>query len=81
MKHKLSDLTNYLFDTLDELTNSDLTDAELDKAIRKSEAVANVADKIIHAGDIALKTMKTMVDAGYDPNVPDMLKLEGGKDD
>lgn len=81
MKHSLSDLNDYLFDMLDEITNYDLSEEQLEKAIRKSEAVANVAEKIIHTGELAVKTMKIMADAGSEPYVPDMLKIKGGTDE
>lgn len=76
MKNTLTDLNNYLFETLERLTDDSLTDDELDKEILRSKAVTNVAETIIQNGHLALSTMKHMDNMGYEgrKNVPAMLE-------
>ena len=78
MKHNIGDLGDYLFDQLDVLTNSDLEGEELDKEIRRAEAIGALSDKLIRVGDLAYKTMVHMHDMGIDnPNViPEMLEVK-----
>ena len=55
MKNTLDDLNNYLFEQLERLQDDDLTDEELEKEIKRSEAVQSVAKTIIENGSLALK--------------------------
>lgn len=55
MKNTLSDLNNYLFEQLERLQDDDLTDEQLEKEIKRSEAVQSVAKTIIENGALALK--------------------------
>lgn len=43
MKNSLQDLNNYLFESLERINDDDLTDEELEKEIKRSEAVTKVA--------------------------------------
>ena len=64
MKNKLSDLNNHLFEQLERLNNEDLTEEELDKEIKRSKAMTNVATNIINNGNLILNSMKFMEDKG-----------------
>lgn len=75
MKNTLGDLNNYLFETLERLTDDELSIEELDKEIKRSEAVTAVAEVIVHNGELTLKAIKHS-DEWAKP-VPKML--EGGK--
>ena len=55
MKNTLEDLNNYLFEQLERLQDDDLTEEQLEKEIRRSEAVQSVAKTIIENGSLALK--------------------------
>lgn len=77
MNNTLTDLNNYLFEQLERLN-----DDELDREIRKTEAVVKVSEKIIENGELAFKTMKHLDDYGYHPDkgtaaLPPMLSTEG----
>lgn len=48
MKNSLQDLNNYLFESLERINDDDLTDEELEKEIKRSEAVTKVANTIIN---------------------------------
>ena len=47
MKNTLTDLNNYLFEAIERLNDDSLDPDELDKEIKRSEAVTNVANTII----------------------------------
>lgn len=57
-KTTLNDLNEYLFQELDRLTNEDLSAEELDKEIRRSEALQKVAKTVIENGALALQAKK-----------------------
>ena len=42
MRNTLTDLNNYLFETLERLTDDELTEEQLQKEITRSEAVTSV---------------------------------------
>ena len=54
MKNTLTDLNNYLFEAIERLNDDSLDEAQLDKEIRRSEAVQKVANTIISNGQLAL---------------------------
>lgn len=73
MKNTLGDLNNYLFEALERITDDSLTPAELETEMKRSEAVANVAEKIIHNGELAFKAIKHADE--WDKKVPALLGM------
>lgn len=76
MKNTLSDLNNALFEQLERLNDDDMTEEQLDRELRKTDATVKIAEKIIANGELAFKTMKHMDDYGYnvkERTVPKML--------
>jgi hypothetical protein len=69
MKNTLTDLNEYLFQQLDALTNEDMNEEELDKAIRRSEAVTKVAKTIIDSGNLTLAAKKHLDEYGQGDTV------------
>lgn len=69
MKYKLNDLNDYLFETMDRLTNDDLTDEELKREISRAEAVKDVASTIIDNGNLALKIKMHLDNYGEGDNI------------
>ena len=43
MKNTLVDLNNYLFESIERITDDDLTDEQLEKEIKRSDAVQKIA--------------------------------------
>lgn len=86
MKNTLTDLNDYLFETLERLLDDDLTEEQMQREITRSQAVTSVAETVIHNGELALKTMQHLNDMGYGigktPDslapVPKMLEVKGG---
>lgn len=64
MQNKLTDLNNHLFEQLERLNDEDLTEEELDKEIKRSKAMTNIATNIINNGNLILNSMKFMEDKG-----------------
>lgn len=80
MKNTLTDLNNYLFEQLERLNDDGLTEEQLERELRKTDATTKIAEKIIANGELAFKTMKHMDDYGYnvkDRHMPKMLIAEG----
>lgn len=83
MKNTLSDLNNYLFESLERLLDDDLSEEQLQREIARSQAVTTVAETVIHNGELALKTMQHLNEYAYgrgprDKNlapVPAMLEV------
>lgn len=69
MKNTLGDLNNYLFESIERLNDDSLTDEELEKEIKRSEAVQKVAKTIIDNGALALQAKKHFDEYGIDNNV------------
>lgn len=81
MKNTLTDLNNYLFETLERLTDDEMSEEQMQREITRSTAVTHVAESIIRNGELALKTLVTVneygmqLDKGF--RLPAML--ESGK--
>lgn len=63
-KITLNDLNEYLFQELDRLTNEDLSEEDLDKEIKRSEALQKVAKTVIENGALALQAKKYVDEYG-----------------
>lgn len=69
MKNTLTDLNNYLFEAIERLNDDELTEEQLDKEIKRSEAVQKIAKTIIDNGSLALQAKKHMDEYGQGANV------------
>jgi putative N-acetylmannosamine-6-phosphate epimerase len=69
MKNTLSDLNNYLFESIERLNDDELDEEQLDKEIRRSEAVQKIAKTIIDNGTLALHAKKYMDEYGIGTSV------------
>lgn len=65
----LNDLNEYLFQEMDRLTNEDLSAEDLDKEIRRSDALQKVAKTIIDNGTLALQAKKHLDEYGQGDGV------------
>lgn len=61
MKNTLSDLNNYLFEAIERLNDDEI---DLEKEIKRSEAVQKIAKTIIDNGTLALQAKKHMDEYG-----------------
>ncbi len=69
MKNTLSDLNNYLFESIERLNDDSLDTEGLAKEIERSKAVQNIAKTIIDNGNLALQMKKHMDEYGQGENV------------
>lgn len=77
MKNTLMDLNNALFEQIERMQDDKLSDEELEREIKRTHAVAKVAEVIVHNGELALKTMQAVNEYGMDEKevkVPVMLE-------
>lgn len=77
MKNKLSDLNNHLFEQLERLNDEDLKGEELDKEIRRSQAMGDVAERIIDNANLVFKAAKfnrEMYDPRDEEKLPNLLE-------
>ena len=78
MKNTLSDLNNYLFESIERLNDDSLSNEDLEKEIKRSEAVQKVAKTIIDNGTLALQAQKHFDD--YAPGNKVAMPLLGMTD-
>ena len=79
MRNRLSDLNNYLFEELERLNDDEelANDEKLDKEIKRSKAITNVAQTIINNAELALEAKKYCDEYGLNKKeVPKMLGLD-----
>nr|DAP18390.1 MAG TPA: hypothetical protein [Caudoviricetes sp.] len=69
MKNTLTDLNNYLFEQIERLNDDELSEDQLEKEIKRSEAVQKVARTIIENGQLALSAKKHMDEYGQGQSV------------
>ncbi len=69
MKNTLADLNNYLFESIERLNDDSLSEEELGKEIKRSEAVQKVAKTIIDNGTLALQAKRHFDEYGLNHNV------------
>lgn len=69
MKNTLADLNNYLFESIERLNDDSLSEEELEKEIKRSDAVQKVAKTIIDNGALALRAKQHFDEYGIDNNV------------
>lgn len=72
MKNTLGDLNNYLFEALERITDDSLTDEELEKELKRADAITSVAETIVHAGELAFKALKHADE--WDKQIPAQLR-------
>ena len=69
MKNTLKDLNTYLFESIERLNDDSLSSEDLEKEIKRSEAVQKVAKTIIDNGSLALQAKKHFDEYGRGENV------------
>lgn len=83
MKNKLADLNNHLFAQLERLGNEDLTPNEIDKEVKRTEAIVVVSKEIIANADLVLRGARLVAEHGahvgnYLPMI-ELPMIQGGK--
>lgn len=66
MKNKIEDLNNHLFSALERLNDEELSEDQLDKEIKRSKAIKEVAETIVESHRNTIQAMKLVSDQGLD---------------
>lgn len=69
MKNTLNDLNNYLFEAIERLNDDELNEDQLEKEIKRSDAVQKIAKTIIENGSLALQAKKHLDEYGQGDRV------------
>ena len=67
MKNKLSDLNDHLFAQIERLSDEKLTAEEIEREVKRCDAIVDVADKIIQNASLHVQAAKILSDHGIDP--------------
>ena len=62
--NNLTDLNAILFDQIQKIQNEDATDEELEREIKKSEAVTKLSSQVLSSANIALQAQKQFDEYG-----------------
>lgn len=64
MKNRLSDLNNHLFAQLERLSEEELTAEEIEREVRRTDAIVTVSEQIIRNADVQLKAVQIIATHG-----------------
>lgn len=76
MSPQLSNLVDVLFSELAKINNTELTDEQLDKQLRRTESITKVSSQIIAAARLGLDAQKALPDMLDGARVPTMLRID-----
>ncbi|MCB6840954.1 hypothetical protein LIX87_08110 [Weissella viridescens] len=77
MDQNLGMLNSYLFDQMERLNDEEMTDDELKKEVIRSQAMTNVAGKVIDNASLALKAAEFSSEQfGNETEMPKLLGAE-----
>lgn len=78
MKNSLNDLSAYLFEQLDRLSNDDLTGEELEQEIERSKAINAVGRTIVDNAATVLRAAEFNAEYGRGQNLlPNLIESKG----
>lgn len=64
MKNKLTDLNNHLFAQLERLSDEDLTAEQIEREVRRADAIVSVSDQIVKGAGLQLKAAEMIAEHG-----------------
>jgi len=73
MKDKLCDLNNHLFCQIERLNNDDLDGVELEDEIKRTFAMASIAEKIIQNANLILRARIAAENIPFEQKLPALL--------
>lgn len=78
MKNKLIDLNDHLFAQLERLGDENLKTADIDRELKRTEAIVSVSEQIIDNANISLKAAQLIAEHGG-KNFTSLLPAIDGK--
>lgn len=79
MRNKLVDLNNHLFEQMERLNDEDLKGEKLNAEIKRSLAMAKVANSITKNNAIHLSAAKLALEHHREFEIPDVMQIENKK--
>lgn len=78
-KNKLSDLNDHLFAQLERLGDENLSAEDVEKEVKRAQAIVSVADKLTGNYDLQLRAAKLFAEHGNQvlPHLPMIGKANG----
>lgn len=64
MKNKLTDLNNHLFAQLERLADEDLSPEDVEREVKRADAIVDVSDQVLRIADTGLKAAKLFAEHG-----------------
>lgn len=64
MKNKLTDLNNHLFAQLERLADEDLSPEDVEREVKRADAIVEVSDQVLRIADTGLKAAKLFAEHG-----------------
>lgn len=78
MKNTLVDVNNYLFEEIERLNDDSLSDEDLEREMKRADAVTKVAKTIVDNTNLALNIKKHLDEYGQGANyqIPGMIEVK-----
>lgn len=79
MKNKLVDLNNHLFEMIERLNDDELNNDELEKEIKRANAMSSISKQIIDNAKVELEATKLVLDYSRTPQdvkLPTMIDYD-----
>ena len=64
MKNKLTDLNNHLFAQIERLADEDLSPEDVEREVKRADAIVDVSDQVLRIADTSLKAAKLFAEYG-----------------
>lgn len=64
MKNKLTDLNNHLFAQLERLSDEGLSADDIEREVKRADAIVQVSDQIVRGADLQLKAVTILANHG-----------------
>ena len=79
MKNKLGDLNDHLFAQLERLSDENLSTEDIEREVKRADAIVAVSDQIVGNAELQLKAARLFADHGEKivPRLPAIGKSEG----
>ncbi len=81
MRTTLQGLSEYLFAELDALTNEDLNGEDLEKEIKRAQAVSSISMQVINTAQVQLKAVELCAEYDSTRGVKLPALIAGGDDE
>lgn len=79
MQNKLTNLNDHLFEMIERLNDDDLTNEELEREIKRANAMTSISNQIINNAKVELDATKLVLDYSrnvQEPKLPPMISYD-----